>query len=110
MAVSSLMVIVCLVPGLAILLGIPRMRESASHFRIPWRAYWLIGAAEVAAAAGVLAGLWWHPIGIAAAAGMIALLAGALVAHRRAGDSGREMTTALVALVLTVAYLVIAFA
>ncbi len=58
------------------------------------------------AIAGVLAGLWWHPICAAAAAGMAALLIGALAAHRRAGDSGKDTAPALV----TVAYLVIALA
>jgi hypothetical protein len=45
------------------------MRHSAAHFGIPWLRYQLIGAAELAAA-GILIGLWWHPFGVAAAAGM----------------------------------------
>jgi DoxX-like family len=70
--------------------------------------YRLIGVAELAAAAGILAGLWWHPLGVAAAAGMALLLIGALISHRRAADSGKEMAPALVALALTIAYLAIA--
>jgi hypothetical protein len=34
--------------------------HSASRFGIRWHNYRLIGAAEIAAA-GILAGLWWHP-------------------------------------------------
>jgi DoxX-like family len=66
------------------------------------------GLGELAAAAGILVGLWWHPLGLAAAAGMSLLLLGALITHRHAADSGREMAQALLALALTLAYLAIA--
>ena len=62
------------------------MRPSAAHFGIPCPSYRLIGVAELAAAAGVVIGLWWHPLGVAAAAGMALLLLGALITHRRAED------------------------
>ncbi len=106
--VSLLLAAVCLLPAAAKLLGHPKMRQSAAHFGIGWRNYQLIGAAELTAAVGVLAGLSWHPLGVAAAAGMLLLLLGAVITHRRAADSGKEMAPALVALAITVAYLVIA--
>jgi uncharacterized membrane protein YphA (DoxX/SURF4 family) len=81
------------------------MQKSAAHFGIPWRHYRLIGAAEVAAGTGVLIGLWWHPLGVAAAGGMAVLLTGALITHRRALDSAKEMAPALLALAITLAYL-----
>jgi uncharacterized membrane protein YphA (DoxX/SURF4 family) len=84
------------------------MRRSAAHFGIPWPRYKLIGAAELAAAAGIMIGLWWHPLGIAAAVGMTLLLLGALITHRRAADSGKETAPALAALTITIAYLTIA--
>ena len=62
------------------------MRQSAAHFGIPWSRYRLIWVAELAAAASVVIGLWWHPLGMAAAAGMAPLLVGALITHRRAED------------------------
>ena len=92
------------------MLGHPKMRQSAAHFGIPWPRYRLIGAAELAAAAGILVGLWWHPIGVAAAAGMILLLTGALITRRRAADSGKDTASAVLALVITIAYLAIALA
>ena len=95
-------------PASAKLLGHPKMQKSAAHFGIPWRRYRLIGAAELAAAAGVLAGLWWHPLGVAAATGMILLLTGALITHRRALDSAKETAPALLALAITIAYLAVA--
>jgi hypothetical protein len=68
----------------------------------------MIGAAELAAAAGVLAGLWWPPLGVAAATGMVVLLIGALTTHRRALDSTKEMAPALLTLAITIAYLAVA--
>ena len=106
--ISLLLAAACLLPAAAKLLGHPRMRQSAAHFGIPWPRYRLIGAAELAAAAGILAGLWWHPLGLAAAAGMTLLLLGAVITHRRTADDGKEMAAALVALALTIAYLAIA--
>lgn len=104
-ALSVLLLIGCLLPAAAKLAGHPRMRESARHFQIPWQRYRLIGVAELAAAVGVLAGLWWHPLGLAAAAGLAVLLVGALIVHRRAGDHGKEIAPALATLLIAVAYL-----
>src|ERR1700747_912803 len=84
--ISLLLAAACLLPAAGKLTGQPKMRESAPPFGIPWPRYRLIGVAELAAAAGILIGLWWHPLGLAAAAGMALLLLGALVAHRRGGE------------------------
>jgi DoxX-like family len=86
----------------------PRTRHRRAAQTAARSRYRLIGVAELAATAGVLAGLWRHPLGVAAAAGMTLLLAGALITHRRAADSGKEMTPALLALAITAAYLAIA--
>jgi uncharacterized membrane protein YphA (DoxX/SURF4 family) len=106
--ISLLLAAACLLPGAAKLTGQSQMRKSAAHFGIPWSRYRLIGVAELAAAAGILTGLWWHPLGVAAAAGMALLLVGAVIAHRKAADSAKEMAPALLALLLTLAYLTIA--
>ena len=68
--ISLLLAAACLLPAAGKLTGQPKMRKSAAHFGIPWPRYRLIGVAELAAAAGILIGLWWHPLGLAAAAGM----------------------------------------
>jgi uncharacterized membrane protein YphA (DoxX/SURF4 family) len=106
--VSLLLAALCLLPAAGKLRGHPKMRQSAEHFGIGWPSYRLIGVAELAAAAGILIGLWWHPLGVVAAAGMGLLLLGALITHQRAGDSAKEMAPALVALAITIAYLAIA--
>src|SRR5579862_5325318 len=77
-ALSLLLAAACVVPGAAKLSGQPKMITSARHFGIPWSRYRLIGAAELAAAAGVVAGMSWAPIGVAAASGMAVLLLSAL--------------------------------
>jgi hypothetical protein len=56
-ALSFVLAAVCLIPALGKLLSHPKMLAAASHFGVPWARYRLIGVAEVAAAAGALAGL-----------------------------------------------------
>jgi hypothetical protein len=108
--ISLLLAAACLFPAAAKLTSHPKMRHAAAHLGIPWSRYRLIGVAELAAAAGILVGLWWHPLGLAAAAGMALLLLGAIVTHRKAADSAKEMAPAWLALLLTLAYLAIALA
>lgn len=68
-----------------------------------------IGLAELAATAGLVIGLFWRPLGIAAAAGLAVLLACATVAHARAGDyadpaaRGRAMAPIVLAAAAVVA-------
>jgi hypothetical protein len=107
-ALSLLLVLVCVVPATAKLRAHPKMVASAGHFAIPWSRYRLIGVAELLAAAGVLVGLKWAPIGDAAASGMCVLLVGALTNHRQSGDGFLEAMPALVALAVDVAYLTVA--
>jgi len=107
-ALSFLLAAACVLPGSAKLLGHQKMQKSAAHFGIPWHRYRLIGVAELAAGVGVLIGLWWHPLGVAAAAGMVVLLTGALIIHRRALDSAKEMAPVLLGLTITLAYLAVA--
>ncbi|MCX6471279.1 DoxX family protein [Williamsia herbipolensis] len=51
-----------------------------------------IGGAEVAGAAGLLIGLAWHPLGIAAAIGLLIVFIGATVFHARNGDYANSET------------------
>ena len=104
-ALSLLLAAVCGLPALAKLTAQPKMVASASHFAIPWPSYRLIGLAELAAAAGVLTGLYWPPIGVAAATAMAVLLVGALTVHRQAGDRPHQAAPAILALAISLAYL-----
>jgi hypothetical protein len=60
---------------------------KAAKLKIPWPRYRLIAVPETAAAAGLLAGLGIAPLGIAAAAGLVALMAGALAFRIRVHDA-----------------------
>lgn len=85
----------------------PRMLASAEHLGYSAAAFRNIGLLEVAAAAGLIIGLFWAPLGIAAAVGLVALMIGAVLAHRRAGDGGRETFPAAWVGLLSVATAVI---
>ena len=63
-----------------------------------------IGLAELAAAGGLITGLFWPPIGVAAAAGFALLLIGAVGFHAKAGDYADAKTRggAMAPIVLTV--------
>lgn len=43
-------------------------------------------AAQVSGAAGLVVGIWWGPLGIAAAVGLTLYFAGAVASHLRVGD------------------------
>jgi len=62
-----------------------------------------IGLAEVAAAVGLAIGLFWQPLGIAAAVGFAITMVGAIGFHVRAGDYADPKTRgpAMAPLVLT---------
>jgi hypothetical protein len=57
----------------------------------------MIGALELGAVAGMLVGLSWPPIGVAAAIGSALLLLGAIGFHARASDSAADTAPAVIA-------------
>ena len=60
---------------------------TAEKLRIPWRRYRWIGVPEAAASAGLLVGYASAPLAVAAAAGLVVLMAGALAFRLRVRDS-----------------------
>ena len=69
-----------------------------------WR---LIGVLELAGVTGALIGLAVRPLGIAATAGLVLTSIGALASHLRVRDSLTDAAAAVVALVVSVAALVL---
>src|SRR5215475_13125599 len=61
--------------------------DTANKLRISWPRYRLIAIPEAAAALGLLAGLSVPALGFAAAAGLVALMAGALTFRMRVRDA-----------------------
>jgi hypothetical protein len=76
------------------------IRDHLGVKPVQWR---LIGSLELAGVAGVLVGLSWPPIGVAAAIGLTLLIVGAIVIHVRASDSVADTAPAVIGLGLAVA-------
>jgi uncharacterized membrane protein YphA (DoxX/SURF4 family) len=67
------------------LFGQPKILEQLRATGVERGLAAVIGALELAATAGLVIGLWVWWIGAAAAAGLVLLMAGAIVFHARAG-------------------------
>ncbi|MGI9606850.1 MAG: DoxX family protein [Acidimicrobiales bacterium] len=83
--------------------------DVARRLGVPDQMWTYIGGAEVLGAIGLFLGLLGGDlefIGLIAAVGVIALMAGALIYHQRAGDPPKEMLGPLVGLLLTILYVV----
>ncbi|MFE2578707.1 DoxX family protein [Streptomyces sp. NPDC059378] len=104
---AVLLAAIFLLLGAAKLAAVPAMREAAAHVGMTTTHYRLLGALEVAAAAGLLAGLRITALGAAAAAGLILLMAGAVVIHLRSGDPAARCLPAAVVGALAAAHLVL---
>jgi uncharacterized membrane protein YphA (DoxX/SURF4 family) len=92
---SILLAVLFLALGTTKALMVPFQTRMAEHLGVSTNLYRLVGALEVAAAAGLVIGLFWPPLGIAAAVGLVLLLIGAVGAHRRAGDGPKESVGAV---------------
>ena len=98
--VASALAVLFLLSGASKLLRHPTSLTARDKLAVPATVWSLIGAAEVAGAAGVLIGLSVRPLGIAAATGLLLLGVGAIGAHRRAHDSLAHAAPAVLALLL----------
>jgi hypothetical protein len=85
------------------LLGVSRSLAIRDHLGVKPLHWRLIGACELAGVAGVLVGLMWSPIGIAAAIGLALLSVGAIAFHVRASDGAADTAPAVLGLALAVA-------
>ncbi|WP_405970727.1 DoxX family protein [Streptomyces sp. NBC_00988] len=102
---SVLLAAVGLAAGLpkALLKGsIPTQLQSPGGLSAPLVRF--IGLAELAAAVGLLAGLFWWPIGVAAALGFAVVLVGAIGFHAKSGDYANPETrgNAMAPVILTI--------
>jgi hypothetical protein len=105
-ALAALVAAIFTALGAAKILAVPPMQSRAAHAGFTVAAYRRIGVLEVAGAAGVLAGLIRPVLGGLASAGLLLLLAGAMVTHVRNHDGPREVAPAVVCVVLVAGYLV----
>jgi hypothetical protein len=105
-AVTVALALLFLLSGATKVVPNPRSLPVREKLAIPATAWGLLGAAEIAGAAGVLVGLSVKPLGIAAAIGLVLVSVGAVAAHVRLKD-GLHAAPAVVALVLAAATLVL---
>jgi hypothetical protein len=89
--------------GLIKLVGVQQSLTIRDHLGVNPAQWRMIGTLELAAVAGVLIGLSWPPIGVAAAVGAALLLLGAIGFHARASDSAADTAPAVIGLGLAVA-------
>ncbi|MFJ6897480.1 DoxX family protein [Streptomyces hokutonensis] len=76
-------------------LALASATENARQRGYSVRAYRIIGLLELAGAAGVIIGLWWAPLGVAAAAGLVMVMVGASREHIIAEDEPRYLVRAV---------------
>ena len=107
--VSALLALVLLASAASKLSRQAALITQLTGLGVPASVISLLGALEIAGALGLVAGLFWAPIGIAAAIGVIAYFLGAVIAHLRARNYavapaavlGLVAVTALVLRVIT---------
>jgi uncharacterized membrane protein YphA (DoxX/SURF4 family) len=108
MSIATVIVTICLAGLFAFassikLLGVEQSLAIRDHLGISPALWRVIGLLELAGVAGVLVGLAWWPIGLAAAVGLALLSVGAVVSHVRASDSVAETVPAAIGIALAVA-------
>lgn len=104
---SVLLAVVCVASASLKLRKDPRSVDAISGtVGVPARFLPVLAALEIAGAAGILIGLWLEPLGVAAAAGLVAYFVGAVIGHLRVGDT-KGVTAPLVPLALSIAVLVL---
>src|ERR1700731_3813369 len=53
---------------------------------VPLDYFPVLAACELAGAFGLVVGIWWFPLGVAAGVGLVLYFVGAIVSHLRVGD------------------------
>jgi len=73
--------------------GVAKIRRDALVVKVvhetvgvPFKYFPLLAACEFAGAVGLVVGIWWPPIGIAAGIGLVLYFVGAIASHLRVGD------------------------
>jgi hypothetical protein len=84
--VGILLALTLLVSAAAKLRHVPQLVEGLTSLGVPLGLFPFLAACEIAGASGLLIGLWYAPLGIAAAIGLVLYFVGAVGAHLRKSD------------------------
>ncbi len=103
--ISSLLAAALIMSARGKLVKDERVIPVMTKVGVPPDKLWLLAAAEIAAAVGLIVGLFWWPIGVAAAIGTILYFIGAVSAHLRIHD--RRFESAAIVLLVGVAALIL---
>jgi uncharacterized membrane protein YphA (DoxX/SURF4 family) len=87
LVLSILLAAVFTMAGVFKIVKNPSGADMADHLGYPMRGWKAIGWLEVLAALGLLVGLYYAPIGEAAALGLALLMLGAVISHLRVRDA-----------------------
>lgn len=82
--------------GTVNILYLAAARKEGRHLQLSSGVSRFVGWCQLAGAIGLIGGLCWRPLGIAAAVGLVLLMVGAVTVHRRVGDSVRATLPAVV--------------
>ncbi|MBU3064277.1 DoxX family protein [Nocardia sp. NEAU-G5] len=77
------------------------IRQFAEAVHLTTSQLTVLGSLQIAAAVGLFWGIWFSPLAIAAAIGLVLYFTGAIGAHIRSGD--RNMLGAMIFLALSIA-------
>ncbi|MGW6454796.1 DoxX family protein [Streptomyces sp. NPDC055078] len=83
-----------------------RVTETLTGLGVPLRWFGPLALLEIVAAVGLLAGIWYRPLGVAAAVGTVLYFVGAIITHLRANDAKGTVSPGVV-LVLSAVPLVL---
>ncbi|MFI2412157.1 DoxX family protein [Streptomyces sp. NPDC018947] len=98
---SALLTLVFCGAGSAKLSGSQKMVDQLAHLGVGRALMRFIGTAQLLGAAGLVVGLWVGPLGVAAAIGLAVLMTGAVIHHVRGGDAAKDMSGAVIVLLLS---------
>jgi len=83
-----------LLAGMAAFSGVLKIRRDPRVVHVihevigvPLRYFPLLAACEFAGALGLILGIWWLPLGMAAGIGLVLYFVGAVASHLRVGDA-----------------------
>jgi hypothetical protein len=107
--VSSLLAVGLLGSGRAKLVRVPMVMETMATVGFPQDKLWFLAGAEFAGAVGLVGGLFWWPLGVAAAIGVVVYFVSAVGSHLRVNDL-KGIAPATVLLLVAIASLVLRLA
>jgi hypothetical protein len=106
LVLSVLLAVFFALTGAPKAVGAKLMHDVADHFHLPETLVRGIGALELAGSAGLIVGLPFAPLGVAAAAGLTLLMTGAVAFHARAHDPAARLAGPAIAGLVAMAAIV----